>query len=259
MKILFVADVFGAPGRRAVEERLPGLRDELGADFCIVNAENAADGRGLTPRLADRILAAGADMITLGNHTWARKEIGPYLEGTDRVLRPANLSRHTPGRWLAAAPARDGTPVAVVSLMGWLFLDVQRGPFELVDELVEEARLLARVVVIDFHAEATSEKIALARWLDGRVTAVLGTHTHVQTADARVLPGGTAAITDAGMTGPHDSVIGVRAELAIQRMRTGMPIRFEPAEGDVRIEGVVVECSPEGRALACEPIRVQVA
>jgi metallophosphoesterase (TIGR00282 family) len=248
--------VFGAPGRRAVEERLSGLRDELGADFCIVNGENAADGRGITPKLADRILAAGADVITLGNHTWARRELAPYLSGAERVLRPANLSRHSPGRALTAAEARDGTRVAVVSLMGWLFLEVQRGPFEIVDELVEEARRLAPVVVIDFHAEATSEKIALARWLDGRVTAVIGTHTHVQTNDARVLPGGTAAITDAGMTGPHDSVIGVRAELAIQRMRTGMPVRFEPAEGDVRIEGVLVDCTPDGRAIACEAIRI---
>jgi metallophosphoesterase (TIGR00282 family) len=258
VKILFVADVFGAPGRRAVEERLPGLRDELDADFCVVNGENAADGRGITPRLAERILAAGADVVTLGNHTWARKELAPYLAGSERVVRPANLSRHAPGRALAVAPARDGTPVAVLSLMGWLFLDVQQGPFELVDELVEDARRRAAVVIVDFHAEATSEKIALARWLDGRVTAVLGTHTHVQTADARVLTGGTAAITDAGMTGPHDSVIGVRAELAIQRMRTGMPVRFEPAEGDVRIEGALVECDAAGRAVSCEAIRVSV-
>jgi metallophosphoesterase (TIGR00282 family) len=223
-----------------------------------VNGENAADGRGITPRLAERILAAGADVVTLGNHTWARKELAPYLAGAERVVRPANLSRHAPGRALAVAPARDGTPVAVLSLMGWLFLEVQQGPFELVDELVEDARRRAKVVILDFHAEATSEKIALARWLDGRVTAVLGTHTHVQTADARVLPGGTAAITDAGMTGPHDSVIGVRAELAIQRMRTGMPVRFEPAEGDVRIEGALVECDTDGRALSCEAIRVSV-
>ena len=250
--------MFGAPGRRAVEERLPGLREELGADVCIVNGENAADGRGLTPKLAERILAAGADAITLGNHAWARKELGPYLSGTQRVVRPANLSRHAPGRALAVVPARDGTPVAVLNLMGWLFLDVAYGPFELVDELVDDARREAAVVVVDFHGEATSEKIALARWLDGRVTAVLGTHTHVQTADARVLPGGTAAITDAGMTGPHDSVIGVKAELAIQRMRTGMPVRFEPAEGDVRIEGVLVQCDADGRALSCEAIRVPV-
>ena len=146
----------------------------------------------------------------------------------------------------------------VVNLLGWLFLDVPVGPFEVLDELVEEARRAAKVVVVDFHAEATSEKIAVARWLDGRVTAVIGTHTHVQTNDARVQQGGTAAITDAGMTGPHDSVIGVKAELAIGRMRTGMGVRFEPAEGGVRIEGALVECDSEGRALSCEPVRVPV-
>jgi metallophosphoesterase (TIGR00282 family) len=198
-------------------------------------------------------------VLTLGNHTWARRELLPYLAETDRVIRPANFSRFAPGRSLAVGTATDGTRVAVVQLMGWLFLEVAVGPFEVVDELVEEARAAAPVVVVDFHAEATSEKQAMARWLDGKVTAVLGTHTHVQTADARVLPGGTAAITDAGMTGPHDSIIGVKAELATQRMRTGIPVRFEPAEGDVRIEGVLVECDADGRARSCEPVRVPVA
>jgi metallophosphoesterase (TIGR00282 family) len=231
------------------------LRDEVRADFCVVNGENAADGRGLTPKLAEKLLAAGADVVTLGNHAWARKELAPWLADNDRVIRPANLSRHAPGRALAVAPAADGTQVAVLNLMGWLFLDVARGPFEIVDELVEEARAATPVVLVDFHAEATSEKVAMARWLDGRVTAVIGTHTHVQTSDARVLPGGTAAITDAGMTGPHDSVIGVEADLAIRRMRTGMPVRFQPAEGDVRIEGVVIECGADGRATRCVALR----
>jgi metallophosphoesterase (TIGR00282 family) len=256
VRILFIADVFGAPGRQALEERLPGLREEHGADFCIVNGENAAEGAGLTPKLAERILAAGADAITLGNHTWRRPELIPYLEESDRVARPANLSSHAPGRGLVVVPAADGTAVAVISLLGSLFLGTPVGFFEVVDDLVSEASRRSRIVVVDFHAEATSEKIALARWLDGRVTAVIGTHTHVQTADARVQPGGTAAITDAGMTGPHDSVIGVEAELAIHRMRTGMPIRFRPAEGGVRIEGVLVECSDDGRAVSCEPVRV---
>jgi 2',3'-cyclic-nucleotide 2'-phosphodiesterase len=253
-----VADVFGAPGRRALEARLPSLREELDVGFCIVNGENAADGTGLTPKLADKLLAAGADAITLGNHVWRRAEIAAYLESSERVIRPANLAASSPGRGLTVLPASDGSPVAVVNLMGHLFMHVAHGPFELVDGLVEDARREAAVVVVDFHAEATSEKIALARWLDGRVTAVLGTHTHVQTADARVLPGGTAALTDAGMTGPHDSVIGVEAELAIQRMRTGMHVRFRPAEGDVRIEGALVECDADGRATACEAIRVPV-
>jgi 2',3'-cyclic-nucleotide 2'-phosphodiesterase len=258
MRILFLADVFGAAGRTAVEQRLPSLREELGAGFCVVNGENAADGRGLTPKLADKLLAAGADVVTTGNHVWARDELAPYLAGSERVIRPANVASGSPGRALAVAAAADGTPVAVIHLLGWLFLDVALGPFEVIDELVEEARRRAKVVVVDFHAEATSEKIALARWLDGRVTAVIGTHTHVQTSDARVQPGGTAAITDAGMTGPHDSVIGVEADLAIRRMRTGMPVRFRPAEGGVRLEGVVVDCEADGRATAIEPLRVAV-
>jgi 2',3'-cyclic-nucleotide 2'-phosphodiesterase len=253
-----VADVFGTPGRVAVEERLPTLKEELGVGFCVVNAENAADGAGLTPRLADRLLAAGADALTLGNHVWRRREIGPYLESAERVVRPANLASGSPGRGLAVVAAEDGTPVAVLNLQGLLFMPTPVSPFEVVDALVEEAREAARIVLVDFHAEATSEKVALSRILDGRVTAVFGTHTHVQTSDARVQPGGTAAITDAGMTGPHDSVIGVKAELAIQRMRTGIGVRFEPAEGDVRIEGALVECDADGRALSCEPVRVPV-
>jgi metallophosphoesterase (TIGR00282 family) len=258
VKILFIADVFGTPGRKAVEERLPGLREELGAGFCVVNAENTADGAGLTPRLADRLLAAGGDVLTLGNHVWRRREIGPYLESSDRVVRPANLATSSPGRGLAVAEADGGIRVAVLNLQGSLFMSTPVSPFEVVDELVEEARAAAKVVLVDFHAEATSEKVALARVLDGQVTAVIGTHTHVQTNDARVQPGGTAAITDAGMTGPHDSVIGVKAELAIGRMRTGMGVRFEPAEGGVRIEGALVECDGEGRALSCESVRVPV-
>ena len=253
-----MADVVGAPGRRAIETRLPALREELGVEFCVVNGENVADGVGITPRLAERLLAAGADVLTLGNHVWRRAEIGPYLETSERLIRPANLSRLAPGRGLTVAPAADGTPVAVVNVIGSLFLEAPVSMFEVIDDLVEEARRATPVVVVDVHAEATSEKVALARWLDGRVTAVLGTHTHVQTADARVQPGGTAAITDAGMTGPHDSVIGVVAERAIQRMRTGIPVRFETAAGDVRIEGALVECGADGRATSCEPVRVTV-
>jgi len=199
--------VNGRPGRRAVEERVPGLREELGLDFVVANGENAADGLGITPKIADALLASGVDVITLGNHVWRRREIIPYLSGTDRV---------------------------------------------------EEAKRETPVIVVDFHGEATSEKVALARYLDGQVTAVFGTHTHVQTNDARVQPGGTAALSDAGMTGPHDSVIGVKAELAIQRMRTGIPVRFETAEGGVRLEGALLECDGSGRATSCETFRVSV-
>jgi 2',3'-cyclic-nucleotide 2'-phosphodiesterase len=251
--------VVGVPGRRAVEERLPSLRDELDADVCIVNGENIADGVGITPKLADRLLASGADAVTLGNHVWRRGEIAPYLKESDRVIRPANLSARAPGKGLAFVDARDGTRVAVINLLGSLFITPPVSPFEVAEELVEQARATTPVVVVDFHGEATSEKVAMARLLDGKATAVIGTHTHVQTNDARVQPGGTAAITDAGMTGPHDSVIGVIAELAIRSMRTGMPVRFETASGDVRIEGVLVECGTDGSATSCEPVRVPVS
>ncbi len=250
--------MFGAPGRLAVEERLPGLRNELDIDVCIVNGENIADGAGITGKLADRLLAAGADVITLGNHAFRRDGIGAYLATSELVIRPANAGSQLPGRGLAVVDARNGVRVAVINLLGNLFIDAAMSPWEIVDELVDEARAQAPVVVVDFHAEATSEKIALTRWLDGRVTAVIGTHTHVQTNDARILPGGTAAVSDAGMTGPHDSVIGVVAELAIRRMRTRLPVRFQPAEGDVRIEGVVVDCTDDGRAEQIELLRVNV-
>ena len=253
MRILFLADVFGSPGRRAVEERLPGLREELGIGFCVVNGENAADGRGITPKLADKMLESGADAITLGNHVWRRGEVIPYLKETERVVRPANLSARAPGKKLIVVNG-----VAIFNLLGSLFINPPVSPFEVVDGLVEEARKRSPIIFLDMHGEATSEKVAMSKYLDGKVTAVIGTHTHVQTNDARVQPGGTAAITDAGMTGPHDSVIGVQADLAIRQMRTSMPVRFETASGDVRIEGVLVECGDDGRATSCESVRVPV-
>src|SRR2546430_8720273 len=211
MRILFVADVFGVPGRRAVEERLPTLREELAADFCVVNGENAADGAGITPRIADRILAAGADVITLGNHVWRRPEIGPYLAESERVIRPANVSAGSPGRGLTVAPAADGTPVAVINLLGRLFIDPAVGPFEVVDELVDEARKRAQVVVVDFHAEATSEKVALPRWLDGRVTAADGTPPHRQNNNSPRLPGGAAPSSDGRTSRPRRPGISAQA------------------------------------------------
>jgi metallophosphoesterase (TIGR00282 family) len=253
LNILFVADVFGAPGRRAIESRLASLRQELAADFCIVNGENAAAGRGITAKLADKLLASGADVVTLGNWVWGQQDFAPYLSGTDRVLRPANLSPRTPGVGLAV---HDG--VAVINLLGIFALQPFENPFLAADRLVEEALRSTPVIVVDFHAEATSEKVALARYLDGRVTAVLGTHTHVQTNDARVLAGGTAAITDAGMTGPHDSVIGSDEHNALKRFLTGMPTRLEPATRGVRIEGVLVECTADGRATSCTAVRVEI-
>jgi 2',3'-cyclic-nucleotide 2'-phosphodiesterase len=253
MKILFIADVVGVPGRRAVEERLSSLKEELGADICILNGENLADGVGITPKLADKMLESGADAITLGNHVWRRGEVIPYLKETERVVRPGNLSARAPGKKLIVVNG-----VAIFNLLGSLFINPPVNPFEVVDGLVEEARKRSPIIFLDMHGEATSEKVAMSKYLDGKVTAVIGTHTHVQTNDARVQPGGTAAITDAGMTGPHDSVIGVQADLAIRQMRTSMPVRFETASGDVRIEGVLVECGDEGRATSCESVRVPV-
>jgi len=260
LRILFIADVVGSPGRRALEQRLRAIRDEHAIDVCVVNGENAADGIGITPRLAEQLLAMGVDAITLGNHAFRRTEIGPYLETSDRVIRPANTARSTPGRGLVIVPSANGASVGVINVLGSLFLHPATSMFEMIDDLVEEARKETPVVLVDVHAEATSEKAALARWLDGRVTAVVGTHTHVQTSDATILPKGTAFITDAGMTGPHDSVIGVEADLAIRRMRTGLPVRFETAQGGVRIEGAVVECDAEtGKASSIEAIRVPVS
>ena len=257
--MLFIADVVGTPGRKALEERLASLREELAVDFCVANGENVADGVGITPKLAEKLLQYGADVITLGNHVWRRIEIVPYLTGDGRVIRPANLAKTAPGHGLVVAPSRNGTPVAVINVMGSLFLDPLVSMWEVIDELVAEAQRQTKVIFVDVHAEATSEKVALARWLDGKVTAVIGTHTHIQTNDPRVLPGGTAALSDAGMTGPHDSVIGVRTDLAIKRMRTGLPVRFETAAGDVRIEGALIDCDENGRATACETVRVRVA
>jgi metallophosphoesterase (TIGR00282 family) len=260
LRILFIADVVGAPGRGALADRLGALRSELEVDACIVNGENLADGIGITPRLADVVLGLGADAITLGNHAFRRSEIGPYLETSERVIRPANTSRNTPGRGMAVVPTANSGRIGVINVLGSLFLHPAISMFEVIDELVEAARRETPVVLVDVHAEATSEKAAMARWLDGRVTVVVGTHTHVQTSDATVLPKWTAFITDAGMTGPHDSVIGVEADLAIRRMRTGLPVRFQTAQGGVRIEGALVECDPEtGRASSIEAVRVRIS
>ena len=256
MRILFIADAFAAAGRRIIEERLPNLRRDREIDFVIANAENVADGVGITSRIAKRLLAAGVDVITLGNHAYRQREVYPYLDQEERILRPANYPETAPGHGTCVVESGDGTRVAVINLIGNLFLDAAITPFAVAERLVDEARKEASVVVVDFHAEATSEKVAMGRLLEGQATAVLGTHTHIQTNDAHVLPGGTAYITDAGMTGPHDSVIGVRTDLVLRRFTTQLPIRFEPAEGDVRMEGAIFECDGEGRATAIEAFRM---
>jgi metallophosphoesterase (TIGR00282 family) len=255
VRILFLADVYGSPGVSAIESKLRMLRAELELDCVVVNAENAADGAGLTPKLAERLLAAGADCLTLGNHLWRRKEIGPYLIEADRVVRPANLLDKLPGRGLQIIPTSSGQSVAVINLLGSFTMEPAQSMFSVVDALLDEAHRSTPIVLIDVHAEATSEKIAMGWHLAGRATAVLGTHTHVQTSDARVLPGGTAYITDAGMTGPHDSVIGAKKELSLRRFILQQPQRLEPASEDVRLEGVLITCDEAGRATSAEAFR----
>jgi metallophosphoesterase (TIGR00282 family) len=234
---------------RALLARLPELRETHRPDVVVVNAENAAAGAGTSPRQAQDLLDAGVDVLTGGNHTLQKREIYPMLEAEPRMLRPANIAARAPGRGLTTVATPAGR-VSVVNVMGSVFMTAAHSPFAIIDDLVERARRDAPFVIVDVHAEATSEKIALGWHLDGRVTAVVGTHTHVQTADARVLPGGTAFLSDLGMTGPHDSVIGVRTELILQRFLTGSPGRFEPADGGVLVQGAVVEADGDGRASA---------
>jgi 2',3'-cyclic-nucleotide 2'-phosphodiesterase len=255
VRILFLGDVFGNAGLDAVERHVRALRDELDLDLVLANGENVAGGAGITARLGTRLLAAGIDCLTLGNHTWRRDGTGSYLASAERVVRPANYLRTLPGRGMLTVPARDGTPVTVLNLLGRLTLEPACSPFEIVDRLVGEALATSPVLIVDVHAEATSEKVAMGWHLAGRATAVLGTHTHIQTNDARVLPGGTAYVTDLGMTGPHDSVIGVKKELILRRFLHQQPVRSEPADGDVRLEGALLECGADGRATSVELFR----
>jgi len=257
LRILFLADVVGRPGRGAVERLLPTLRGELDLDLVVVNGENAAHGNGITAKIAQSLLASGADCITLGNHTWRQRGVESYLEEEQRIVRPANFLENAPGSGWTVVEARDGTRVAVINLLGRHGLEPARSPFEIAVPLVERARKETPVVLVDMHAEATSEKVAMGRHLAGRATAVLGTHTHVQTNDAALFDG-TAYLTDCGMTGPHDSVIGTQTASALRRFLTQRPTQFEVADGDVRLEGALLECdAASGRATAIEAFRRQ--
>jgi metallophosphoesterase (TIGR00282 family) len=242
--------VVGGVGLRALLALLPALREEHRPDLVVVNAENAASGAGTSARQARDLLEAGVDVLTGGNHTLRQSELLTVLATEPRVLRPDNLTVRAPGSGLAVVATADGGRAAVVNLLGTVFMDAAHSPFAVVDDLVERARRETAHVFVDIHAEATSEKIALARYLDGRVTCVAGTHTHVQTADARVLAGGTAYVTDLGMTGPHDSVIGVRTEVILRRFLNGAPGRFEVADQEVLVQGAVVQAGRDGRATA---------
>jgi 2',3'-cyclic-nucleotide 2'-phosphodiesterase len=253
VKLLFIGDVVGGPGRRAVDELLPELRERHQPDFVVVNGENAAGGVGITAKIARGWLEAGIDAITLGNHAYRHREVYEYLDEEPRIVRPANYPKGNPGRGHTVVE-RDGTRLAVVNLSGAVFMEAARSPFAEVDAILADLRGKADWVLVDFHAEATSEKVAMGWHLDGRVLACLGTHTHIATADARVLPGGTAYVTDVGMTGPRGGVIGVVREQALERFRTQMPVRFETSTEDPWLNAVLVEGTDGGLAASIEQL-----
>jgi metallophosphoesterase (TIGR00282 family) len=256
--ILFVGDVVGSLGKHTLLGLLPALRERHGPTFVVVNGENAAGGLGITPKIADELFAAGVDVITLGNHAYHRREIYPYLDARAEILRPYNYLRNQPGHGVCVVQ-RDGVRLGVVNLSGNLFLRAGRPAFTEVDAALGELAGRVDHVLVDFHAEATSEKVALGWHLDGRVTAVVGTHTHVPTADGRVLPGGTAYITDVGMTGPRGGVIGVRKEQSIRGFVTHMSERYETADEDPWLMGVVVRCPRAMRAASIEQVLLPAA
>jgi len=249
VNILFIGDVVGAPGRRALEELLPRLVDRHFIDLVIANGENAAGGLGVTPLVADQLLGCGIDVLTSGNHIWKHKEIIPYLEATDRLIRPANYPPGTPGREFTLVETAAGEKAAVFNLEGRVFMNPLECPFRTADQILAAIPPQVKVIIADVHAEATSEKQALGWHLDGRVSAVVGTHTHVQTADERILPGGTGYITDAGMSGPVDSVIGMKREIILERFLTQLPQPFKVATQNIQLQGVILKVGPEGRCL----------
>jgi 2',3'-cyclic-nucleotide 2'-phosphodiesterase len=258
MRLLFLGDVFGKPGREAVKRLVPRLIAGRGVDLVVANVENIAGGAGVTPEGADELLAAEVDLLTSGNHIWAKREIVPYLSAPEaRLLRPVNYPRGAPGRGSAVIATPDGRRLGVVNVEGWVFMKNLDDPFPAALAEVEAMRAQGvRCILVDMHCEATSEKNAMGHYLDGKVSAVLGTHTHVQTADARVLPGGTAFITDVGMCGPWDSVIGVKKELVLQRFLQQRPVSFEPARRETWLQGALVEIDDaSGKALGIERIQ----
>lgn len=255
MKILYVGDIVGSPGRRAFTKIAARFRAE-GADLVVANGENAAGGRGPTPDIAESLFEAGADVVTLGDHTWDQREIMPYLDTEPRIIRPANFSPRSHGRGMTTVETRQG-PVSVAIFIGRVFMPPHADcPFRAADEVLKNKEALGKIILAEIHAEATSEKIAFGRYLDGRVSAIVGTHSHVQTSDERILPNGSAYITDLGMTGPKDSVLGREVEPVIQRFITGMPHRFGVASEDVALEGVLLEIDEHtGRAVSITRLR----
>ena len=260
MHILFIGDIFGRPGREVAQRAIPALVRKYSLDLVVANVENSAAGFGVTGDIAETILKGGVDVMTSGNHVWDKKEVLDYIPRQPKLLRPANFPAGAPGRGSWIGKTRSGEPVAVINVMGRIFMAPLDDPFAVVLREVEAARAKARVVIVDFHAEATSEKVAMGWHLDGRVTAIFGTHTHVQTADERILPKGTAYLTDVGMTGPHDSIIGVTIEAALGRFVSGLPAKFEAASGPGRLNAIVITADPAtGKATGIERLNLSSA
>jgi metallophosphoesterase (TIGR00282 family) len=258
VRFLFIGDIVGKPGRTIVRQSVPGLIERENLDLVVANAENAAGGSGLTPVMAEELFAAGVDLITLGDHVYKRKEIIPLLERDGRIVRPCNFPATAPGITLAKATARDGTHVAVFCALGRVFTRPVDCPFTAAEEVLKRIGEESQVTLLDLHAEATSDMQAMGRYLDGRVTAVLGTHTHVATADEQVFPGGTAFQCDVGMTGPHDSILGRRTDRVLETTLTFRPTAFDVAKGDVRLCGTVVDADPAtGKATAIRRLVVR--
>ncbi|AEG60203.1 TIGR00282 family metallophosphoesterase [Desulforamulus ruminis] len=255
MRILMIGDIVGRPGRRAILDNLSYIRGELNLDFVIANGENAAGGHGITREIARELFAAGIDVFTMGNHVWNKKEIFEYIQKEKRILRPANYPPGTPGSGYNFFNVGAGPTLAIINISGRVFMQELDCPFRKVDEILKEIDNKTKIIFVDFHAEATSEKVAMGWYLDGRVSAICGTHTHVQTADERILPKGSAYITDVGMTGPRDSVIGVETEIVLEKFVTQLPRRFEVADTNYQLNAVMVEVDEStGRALEIERI-----
>ncbi len=260
MRIAFFGDVVGRPGRKGVAIVLRELRRQQPIDFVVANGENAAGGKGIDPGSAEELQDAGVDVITTGNHVWQIRDIVPYITDNPRVLRPLNYARETPGSGWVVRRARNGVAVGVVNLIGRVFMGPADCPFRAIDAALPAVRAQTPVVLVDMHAEATSEKVGMSRYLEGRVSAVIGSHTHVQTSDERILRGGTAALTDAGMCGPEDSILGVRSDRVIERFLTQMPVRFDVATGPAVVHGAIVEVDDaSGSAISIERIHERVA
>lgn len=258
MKVLFIADIMGQAGREAVARVLPGLKTKNQFDLIIANGENAAGGNGLTPHIARELFHLGIDVLTMGNHTWDKKEILDIIDD-EAIVRPANYAPGVPGRGAMLVTTASGFKVGILNLIGRVFMPPSDCPFRVAEKVIQELKKETPVIIVDIHAEATSEKVAMGWYLDGKVSAVIGTHTHIQTADEKVLPEGTAFITDVGMTGPFDSVIGIKKEIILQRFLMQMPIRFEVSDKDIWFNGVVMEIDEKsGKAIKIQRLQIKV-